>query len=443
MNIDDLTNEFSNKLVLKSNKMENQSQAQTQNNLQMLKMYVDIIPNFDGNSITLHSFISACDFLFTTFGNSREAIMINYLIRVIQTKLVGRAQLLVGCRSELDTWQKIKDALQACFGDNRSLECLEQDLFMAKPNKGETSLDFAKRLQILRSQLAQKLNSLPLTEMPISTKTIYQKQYEQIALRTFIRNLPGPLQSITRLRSPENLESALTIITEEENFQYTQNLFKQPQSTFNNIKPHTPIPTTPHPYFTQRAHQSNQSNPQYNYPTNFQNQSPRFPPPQNQNRNQIPSQFLNQGPPTFPSQPINIQTQYVPRHYPTNRQVFGPPKDVFKPTGQKPLDKVEPMSTTSRIPSLRRPVSNFFKPTGPRNFISQELFQIDNQSNIDNPTDLPFDETDNIEQYETDNYEQFYTDDGSQNNQNFETFDNSYDKNTGNFQDPGPSQNQT
>lgn len=38
-------------------------------------------------------------------------------------------------------------------GNSRSLECLDQDVFMARPKKGEFSLDFGNRLQVLRNLL--------------------------------------------------------------------------------------------------------------------------------------------------------------------------------------------------------------------------------------------------------------------------------------------------
>nr|CAH7748135.1 unnamed protein product [Callosobruchus chinensis] len=109
-----------------------------------------------------------------TFVTSDQTIQ-KYLIRVVQTKLVGRAQLLVGCRTELTNWSLIKSALKQCFGDNRSLECLEQDLFLESPFKNEQPLEFGKRLQVLRSCLSQKLT---LSEPSPVIREAMLKQYE-------------------------------------------------------------------------------------------------------------------------------------------------------------------------------------------------------------------------------------------------------------------------
>nr|CAH7768154.1 unnamed protein product [Callosobruchus chinensis] len=129
--VDELTNSLRNITLEGSESINMATQATSEVQpitLQMLKMFVDTIPTFNGNSDTLPSFISSCDYLFSTFVTSDQTIQ-KYLIRVVQTKLVGRAQLLVGCRTELTNWSLIKSALKQCFGDNRSLECLEQDLF--------------------------------------------------------------------------------------------------------------------------------------------------------------------------------------------------------------------------------------------------------------------------------------------------------------------------
>ncbi|XP_057658512.1 uncharacterized protein LOC130895308 [Diorhabda carinulata] len=233
-----------------------------------------------------------------------------------------RENLLVGCRTELDSWNLLKDALEQCFGDKRSLECLEQDLLMAHPFKNETTLDFAKRLQVLRSHLVQRTNSFSLAEMPANTKEIYRRQYDQMALKTLIRNLTGLLQHTIRLKNP---------------------MFRQ---------------QTPQTNFTYRNPNPTQS-PNDQNPTN-----------------------------NFPRQPIPVQPRQITRHYPTNRQVFGQQKNVFAPTGKTPENKPEPMSINSRNTFRPNQPNHYFRPSNPRNFVSQELHQIQSDSH-DSNTDYP------------------------------------------------------
>lgn len=397
--LEDLVNQFDNTLNLSSNlrqssNMQNASNASQapQVNYTLLKLFIDTIPLYDGNSITLNSFLSAGDFLFSTYGQPNDNVLRNYLLRTIRMKLTDNPQILVGSRNELDTWNKLKTALSDCFGDRRNLECLEQDLFMATPHKSESSLEFAKRIQVLRSTLAQKINSLPTNVMDQPTKVIYLRQYDTLCLRTFIRSLPGFLQSIIRLKNPDCIETAMNYIIEEENFQYTQNLFKNPvqdKSAFHNKPQHKSYypPVNPSMSSYNRNYQPNASHMQRHPIPNHFNQNLTY------NRFSQPNMFNNQpsfpnygNKPAFPRGPINIQPRPIQnQHFPTNRQVFGPPQDVFKPTGKIPVEKPEPMSTRSRytMPPLSSR-NNHFRPNGPRNFVSQELYHLEeNPQEID------------------------------------------------------------
>lgn len=355
--------------------------------MQLLKLYVDTVPHYDGNKDTLEVFISSCDFLFSTFNTATDLLLRNYLIRVILGKLVSRAQILIATRTELDSWEKIKEALRLSFGDQRNIDCLEQDLITLTPFKNESPVDFGKRIQLARSQLIAKINAQSEATMPRATKIIYTNQYNKVSLKTFIRGLTGNLQSIIRLRNPETLEQAMAYVTEEENFRYTQNIAfstnrqhsaqdKAPFRPSNNTKLNYQLP--------YQMPMTRYQNPHFTPVYNNQFSRPAFP--------QLPAMQFSQPKPSFPSQPINIQPRPAPpQKFFTNAQVFGKPKAItdrpFKPepmstTSRNPTInnyRPEPMSTTSRNSTFNRPNTSF-KPSGPRNFVSQELFQIDNHS---------------------------------------------------------------
>jgi hypothetical protein len=72
-------------------------------NLSLLKLYVDTIPTYDGNVNTLEVFINSCDYLFTTFGTLANDLNA-YLLRVVICKLTGRALILIGTKTDLNTW---------------------------------------------------------------------------------------------------------------------------------------------------------------------------------------------------------------------------------------------------------------------------------------------------------------------------------------------------
>nr|CAI5868931.1 unnamed protein product [Callosobruchus analis] len=92
----------------------------------------------------------------------------------------------------------------------------------------------------------------------------------------------------------------------------------------------------------------------------------------------------------FPSQPINLPTPLPVKHnFPTNRQVFGPPQpqnNVFHPkNSHKPTQKPEPMDTATRQ-TVR---SNRFKPSGPRNFVAEELYNTEQTEPYPETFDYP------------------------------------------------------
>ena len=164
----------------------------------------------------------------------------------------------------------------------------------------------------------------------------------------------------------------MTQITEEENFQYSQNLFKFSIKPKDNYKsqflPHHFNSTIDQNKFPKQNYSQNNM-------YNANSMTGQFVPRQQTNQ----PNFQNQ---SFPRGPINIQPREIQNKiYPTNRQVFGLPKNVFQPTGKVPLNKPEPMSNIfqSTLPyqNIQTNQSNHFKSHGPRNFISKELFQID------------------------------------------------------------------
>lgn len=74
-----------------------------------LKLYLDIIPTFDGNTFALNPFLAACDALHSKFGNT-EADR-EFIIHAIISKLKGNAQIRICSRSELNTWPLVKAKL--------------------------------------------------------------------------------------------------------------------------------------------------------------------------------------------------------------------------------------------------------------------------------------------------------------------------------------------
>ena len=319
--IDSLLSSLSS-LSLNSDLDDSQTLKMTENgnvNINILKLYADSIPPYNGSELELEPFINAVSEFHELYYGTDQALN-KCIERIISGKLRDRARMLIGARPELNTWALIKDNLRATFGDNRSIDILEQTLFTMTMHRNENPLDFARRIQTNRSKLCFKLNSKPSTEVTKEQKFIYIKQYE--SLKVFLRNLNMRTCDFIRSRNPETLEDAVNLYIENENFVQsqiqTQNLISK-QPVKNQIG-------------QQNANKFQNQTP---YKQNYQNQFLQFPPQQN-----------------FPSQPIPIQPRPNTNiRFPTNNQVFGnqQKQNVFKPNPNRtPQHAPEPMSIQTR-----------------------------------------------------------------------------------------------
>lgn len=405
-------------------------------NYQLLRLTIDNIPKFDGDTHVLEIFIDSCDFLINTYKNVNDANdpINNFLVKAILGKLSGRAQYLIGSRQELNTWTQIKDTLRSTFGDNRNLDCLVQDLIILRPLRNESPVNFGSRIQDARSLIFSKLKSI--STYSDAERVLHVKNYSELSLKTYIRGLSGRLQDIIRLRNPKDLEEAISFIIEEENFAYANNQSRQ-MSQLHMVNKSIPKPS--HNFYYQNPTPSRQNN------SSFQH---------------------------FPTGPVQMRPHPNPpqQKFPTNKQVFGSPqvksnKNIFKPTGQIPLNKTTPMSGVSNFSNFSKgPIhtqqqqfqstpmsgvsrfSNFtartiqnspqnqtyFRSSGPRNFKAEELNNFENNPTGDNDlfednayslndNELDTEYTCDTQQYEENDTDelQFYDNENNVENENF------------------------
>nr|CAH7724850.1 unnamed protein product [Callosobruchus chinensis] len=280
--------------------------TETSVNYQLLRLYIDTIPHFNGDNSTLEIFLEHCDHLIGTYtnANNQNDPLNSFLIRAVVSKLTGNALALVGSRPEIRNWNELKILLRLGFGDQRNLDCLVQELIIMKPHKNESFFNFGQRIQKARSAIASKLISMNLA---VAERTFQIKNYDELCLKTFIRGLTGRVQDMVRLRNPDSLELAISYVLEEENFMLHQRQSGQSQNSS----------------FTQNLQNRSQPQLPVQFSNNFNQPKiasfPRYPNISPQTRN------------TFPSQPINIQPRQnmPPPRFFTNQQVFG--KTKFSP----------------------------------------------------------------------------------------------------------------
>nr|CAH7762868.1 unnamed protein product [Callosobruchus chinensis] len=256
--------------------------TETSVNYQLLRLYIDTIPHFNGDNSTLEIFLEHCDHLIGTYtnANNQNDPLNSFLIRAVVSKLTGNALALVGSRPEIRNWNELKILLRLSFGDQRNLDCLVQELIIMKPHKNESFFNFGQRIQKARSAIASKLISMNLA---VAERTFQIKNYDELCLKTFIRGLTGRVQDMVRLRNPDSLELAISYVLEEENFMLHQRQSGQSQNSS----------------FTQNLQNRSQPQLPVQFSNNFNQPKiasfPRYPNISPQTRN------------TFPSQPINIQ----------------------------------------------------------------------------------------------------------------------------------------
>lgn len=392
-------------------------------NYQLLRYQSENIPHFDGNPKLLSRFITAVENLLIAFQDRANvnATINTCLFDTILSKLKGRAAELVVSRSELKTWALIKDVLITSFADQRSIDCLIQDLLNLKPFKNENPLLFGMRIQDSRSLLFSKLNA---EADDAATKLIKIKHYDEFALKTFLNGLPYNLQLVTRLKNPDCLEKAMAFVREEENFILYRNAqntnFKQPMFLNKNNKPNNVTQTYKPPqmqnqntyrpmyYPMQNAPQNNNPyRPFLNYPQQmaFKNPFSNFP-QQNNNFTQPRPNFGNNqsfGRPWYNNQNNNQYRGPNPQF--SQNQNFGQ-------TSRR--SKVEPMDTSSGNTILNNALTDKDQKITTQELYNQEVLQRSpDQANQLNQSDN-FSNDNNLYNHENNEYTDCYNYDENQ-----------------------------
>ncbi|KAF2884875.1 hypothetical protein ILUMI_21294 [Ignelater luminosus] len=175
-----------------------------------------------------------------------------------------------------------------------------------------------------------------------------QSYYQDVALQVFLTGLNEPYGSMLRAKDPSTLVDAIRFLEREELVRYRQR--QLPSSTLNQK-----------PTMSQKTYL-------------------------------MPNPTSTQGS-SFPSQPIHIQPKPVQQKFYTNQQVFGKPKNVFKPGQNVPYNKPTPMSVSTKTfrPQYNQtPMSisnkttgkqNYFQNYGQKpNFVSEELFETEDDT---------------------------------------------------------------
>lgn len=211
------------------------------------KEVVEIIPRFDGDDKQLNLFIRKAEYVIEKFkGDDDNPNQDIFVFHIITSRLTGKAACLLSERGDISTWHGLKALLRQHFGDPRSEQCIAIELENLKIKHNETYTEFCNRIQHVRSTLIAKVNEID----NIHDRTAKTMIYNNTSLNTFLYNLPENMIRIVRLRDCDTLEEALSVVTEEVNFQYQYN---SKRNSFSHQ------PKAPQPVFPQNQNNSNQN----------------------------------------------------------------------------------------------------------------------------------------------------------------------------------------
>lgn len=293
-----------------------------------------IVPKFDGDEGLLNLFLKKAEYVHSAYvqPTSSPAQKL-YVFHSLSSRLSGRAANLLSERNDICAWDRLTEILIQHFGDPRSEECIAIELEQLKIKSGESYIELCHRIQHTRSTLFAKVNLLTDEGVKAAKMIVYNN----LALNVFLYNLPEDLIRIVRLKGCTNLESALSIVTEEVNFMIQYNAKNKMRMNFTPHKPQLPFNSMPAatPNFKFGIPQHNQH--RFQIPS----QPPKFgiPPQQNQ-----PQGFRFNQPtgfrPNLQGQPtgfkFNPQNQNQPTGYRFNPNQqnfrFGIPQQGYRPT---------------------------------------------------------------------------------------------------------------
>lgn len=324
--------------------------------MESLKLNLDILPKFNGESDKLDSFILRIDKFFKTYHDESNSVSQKSFVNdAILSKLDGNALDFALTNPQYNTWPLLKTALQNRFGEQTSLENLLSSLNHIKRNKDEATLNFLERINDLKNKIQRKI-AIENRQYP-EIINILTSNVEKQSVTSFLYQVEDKLVERIKNRDVQELNKLVPIITEFEEFYH--NKYQDKRSTnFRN------------------GQQTSLNKMLFNQQTPYKTFSK----------------------PNFPSQPIYMQPRFQRTNFPTNQQVFGNPQtqNVWRPKmNQNNVPTPTPMSGVSIQHNRENPPKrlmstniqqqpwkkfnnnfgrNHFQPTGPRNFNSEELF---------------------------------------------------------------------
>lgn len=270
--------------------------AQAQYKLPELRReHIELIPEFSGQPEIFHRFLEISEKLVKRFANIEDPsdFQNEMLLSSILSKIKGPAARIVHS-SSFSNWCELREALINSYSDKRDGVTIGLELAQLRQTN-ETPFQFFEKIQrLLNLQVAYFRSHTSAVEAETLIK--YSRAF---ALRVLLKGLKDPIGSLMRARNPEDLNSAMNLLTNDFQYHgYNVNFFSHSNhKQFKQVQPQRPI-----------------FKPDNNNYQHFTRQTPRFP--QNQNH---PSTFQNRQSvstqPTYKPTPMSVSTVHNKPHF--------------------------------------------------------------------------------------------------------------------------------
>ena len=382
-----------------ANNGENQQNLTLEQFKLRLTIWRDAIPIYEGGTRLLSHFIQTCDKFVENVATADNAIN-EALFALIKSKIRGEALDLIVANNPA-TYAACKTLLVNRFSDPSSEELLFNRLSVCYQLSNQS---YEKYADEIKSRLNRLKEHIQLNNQDVNTINIKNTFYENVAKNTFINGIKEPYHSYLLHFDLDDIEACIIKCRKYDNHEQ--------QSAFLNFARQRENKPKPNVFNTVNAKNTNpfatNSNPKIIHPSNNL-------PSTSRNANL----FYLQPTPAF----AQTQTGFIPTNRNNNfgqnnnnlpRQQNHQPTPMSVSTRNTNKQGINPTNRSNNLQAQNnfRPRTNFFRSTGPANFIAEELHHQQEQGEeetIDYQNDSPIPDHDefNQENDESDNCQNF------------------------------------
>lgn len=172
-----------------------------------IKEYLEMIPIFKGESELLPLFIKEASKIIKHFydATNEENPRNDFITSRIRAKIQGEAALYLANRT-IATWDDLRVSLIAAYADKRDDATLTLELVKLEQGT-DTPFDFFKKIQkLLNAQICY-------ANLNYGENAGLNSHFQRVALKTLLNGLKDPLGSLMRTKDPQDLDTALNLLT--------------------------------------------------------------------------------------------------------------------------------------------------------------------------------------------------------------------------------------